>query len=71
MLVSPGLPRWAFKTTCVRPISPGSNASFATQQYWRPYLTKDFRGDDTIPPYVILSHTWEDGEVAAGSESEA
>ena len=25
-------------------------------------LTKDFLGDDTIPPYAILSHTWKDGE---------
>ncbi|KAH8726137.1 hypothetical protein GQ44DRAFT_739261 [Phaeosphaeriaceae sp. PMI808] len=25
-------------------------------------LTKDFISDDTIPPYAILSHTWEDGE---------
>ncbi len=21
-------------------------------------LTKDFAGDETIPPYAILSHTW-------------
>ncbi|KAF2850325.1 WD40 repeat-like protein [Plenodomus tracheiphilus IPT5] len=25
-------------------------------------LTKDFIGDDEIPPYAILSHTWKDGE---------
>ncbi|KAF2260607.1 HET-domain-containing protein [Lojkania enalia] len=25
-------------------------------------LTKDFIGDDKIPPYAILSHTWEDGQ---------
>lgn len=25
-------------------------------------LTKDFVGDDIIPPYAILSHTWKDGE---------
>jgi hypothetical protein len=25
-------------------------------------LTKDFIGDVDIPPYAILSHTWEDGE---------
>jgi hypothetical protein len=26
-------------------------------------LTEDLRGDDTIPPYAILSHTWEGQEV--------
>ncbi|KAF1965715.1 HET-R [Bimuria novae-zelandiae CBS 107.79] len=25
-------------------------------------LTKDFVGDDIIPPYAILSHTWSEGE---------
>ena len=25
-------------------------------------LTKDLVGDDTIPPYAILSHTWKDGQ---------
>jgi hypothetical protein len=25
-------------------------------------LTKDFVGDDTIPPYAILSHTWNEGQ---------
>ena len=25
-------------------------------------LTKDFVGDDTIPPYAILSHTWKEGQ---------
>ncbi len=25
-------------------------------------LTKDFVGNDEIPPYAILSHTWNDGE---------
>jgi hypothetical protein len=25
-------------------------------------LTKDFVGDDTVPPYAILSHTWGDDE---------
>ncbi|KAF2682496.1 HET-domain-containing protein [Lentithecium fluviatile CBS 122367] len=25
-------------------------------------LTKEFLGDDIIPPYAILSHTWKDGE---------
>ena len=25
-------------------------------------LTKDFVGDDEIPPYAILSHTWVAGE---------
>jgi len=25
-------------------------------------LTKDLVGDDTIPPYAILSHTWEEGQ---------
>jgi hypothetical protein len=25
-------------------------------------LTGDLVGDDTIPPYAILSHTWEDGQ---------
>jgi hypothetical protein len=25
-------------------------------------LTKDLVGDDTIPPYAILSHTWREGE---------
>jgi len=24
-------------------------------------LTKDFVGDDEVPPYAILSHTWRDG----------
>ncbi|XP_014553890.1 hypothetical protein COCVIDRAFT_28947 [Bipolaris victoriae FI3] len=25
-------------------------------------LTKDLKGDDIIPPYAILSHTWQEGE---------
>src|SRR5271170_1469462 len=25
-------------------------------------LTKDFVGDDGIPPYAILSHTWKEGQ---------
>lgn len=25
-------------------------------------LTKDLVGDDTIPPYAILSHTWKEGQ---------
>ena len=25
-------------------------------------LTKDFNGDDPIPPYAILSHTWDEGQ---------
>jgi hypothetical protein len=25
-------------------------------------LTKDYIGDDTIPPYAILSHTWKEGQ---------
>jgi len=25
-------------------------------------LTEDLVGDDTIPPYAILSHTWKEGE---------
>lgn len=25
-------------------------------------LTKDLIGDDEIPPYAVLSHTWEDGQ---------
>jgi hypothetical protein len=25
-------------------------------------LTKDLEGDDTIPSYAILSHTWEEGQ---------
>jgi hypothetical protein len=25
-------------------------------------LTKDFVGDDPIPPYAILSHTWKEGQ---------
>ena len=25
-------------------------------------LTKDLVGNDTIPPYAILSHTWKEGE---------
>jgi hypothetical protein len=25
-------------------------------------LTKDLVGDDTIPPYAILSHSWDDGQ---------
>jgi hypothetical protein len=25
-------------------------------------LTKDFDGDDPIPPYAILSHTWDEGQ---------
>jgi hypothetical protein len=25
-------------------------------------LTKDFLGDEAIPPYAILSHTWEEGQ---------
>jgi hypothetical protein len=25
-------------------------------------LTKDLVGDDTIPPYAILSYTWKEGE---------
>jgi len=25
-------------------------------------LTKDLVGDNTIPPYAILSHTWDDGQ---------
>lgn len=25
-------------------------------------LTKEFIGDDIIPPYAILSHTWREGE---------
>jgi hypothetical protein len=25
-------------------------------------LTKEFLGDDIIPPYAILSHTWREGE---------
>jgi len=25
-------------------------------------LTKDFVGDDEVPPYAILSHTWTEGE---------
>jgi len=25
-------------------------------------FTQDFVGDDTIPPYAILSHTWEEGQ---------
>jgi hypothetical protein len=29
-------------------------------------LTKDFLGDDEIPPYAILSHTWGEGEVTFG-----
>ena len=27
-------------------------------------LTTDLVGDDTIPPYAILSHTWKEGEEA-------
>jgi hypothetical protein len=25
-------------------------------------FTKDFIGDDPIPPYAILSHTWKEGQ---------
>jgi len=25
-------------------------------------LTKDLVGDDKIPPYAILSHTWDEGQ---------
>jgi hypothetical protein len=32
------------------------------------YFTKDFVKDDEIPPYAILSHTWQEGEEVAYSE---
>jgi WD40 repeat protein len=32
------------------------------------YFTEDFVRDDEIPPYAILSHTWQEGEEVAYSE---
>ena len=31
-------------------------------------MTKDFVGDDEIPPYAILSHTWKEGQEVTFSD---
>jgi len=31
-------------------------------------LTKDLVGDDKIPPYAILSHTWKEGQEVTFSD---
>ncbi|PVH91387.1 hypothetical protein DM02DRAFT_545894 [Periconia macrospinosa] len=32
---------------------------FAVQRYWRILSHDAFIGDETVPPYAIVSHTWE------------